>query len=166
MKVILFLAVVDLNIGKRKKQRFYRFFIEFFMFFTNFRSPDTILFYSKQKVWIFPVILSPFPAPYDKNSSMWLLAKFVKKWDFGEIWCILMHSPKIRDFEEISIQTRSRNFYHLTTCDQALESFFRELFDCNKNFNNISFFFGQVSTAAAAGSNIQRNSSNPWKSKY
>ena len=73
---------------------------------------------------------------------------------------------KIRDFEEISIQTRSRSFCHITTCDPALESFFRELFDCNKNFNNISVFFGQVSTAAAAGSNIQRNTSNPWKSKY
>ena len=59
------------------------------MLFINFTGPNRILCYSKEKIWIFPVILNPFPAPYDKNSSLYLLAKFVKEWDFGEIWCIL-----------------------------------------------------------------------------
>ena len=48
-------------------------------FYDHHRSSQTLLFYSKQKVWIFPEILSPFPAPYDKTSLLWLLAKFAKK---------------------------------------------------------------------------------------
>ena len=132
--MIIFSAVDDLDIGKREKQRFFGFLIDCLMFFINFTSPNTILFYSKQKVWIFPVILSPFPAPYDKISPLWLLAKFVKEWHFGEIWCILIHLPKIWDFEEISLETRNARFYRITTCDPALESFFRKLFDCKKNF--------------------------------
>ena len=55
------------------------------------RSPQTLLFYSKHNVWILPEILSPFPAPYDKNSFLWLLANFSKKWDFGRISCIWMN---------------------------------------------------------------------------
>ena len=79
MKVIIFSAVDDLDIGKREKQRFFGFLIDCLMFFINFTGPNRILFYSKEKVWIFPMILSPFPAPYDKYSSLWLLAKFVKE---------------------------------------------------------------------------------------
>ena len=38
----------------------------------------------------FPEVLSRFPAPYEKSSLLWLLAKSAKKWHFEQIWCILM----------------------------------------------------------------------------
>ena len=68
-----------------------RFYMIRLTFYDHYKSLQTLLFYSKQKVWIFPEILSPFPAPYDKISLLSLLADFSKKWDFGEISCILMH---------------------------------------------------------------------------
>ena len=58
------------------------FFHDTLVFYDQFRSIQTLLFYSKQKVWIFPEILSPFPALYDKISLLWLLAKSAKKCQF------------------------------------------------------------------------------------
>ena len=58
------------------------FFMTHLTFYNQHRGSQTPLFYSKRKVWIFPEILSPFPAPYDKNLLLWLLANFSKKWDF------------------------------------------------------------------------------------
>ena len=67
-----------------------QFFHDTFDILRQHRSSQTLLFYSKQKVWIFPEILSPFPTPYDKISLLCLLAKSAKKinmwWIYGFWW--------------------------------------------------------------------------------
>ena len=80
-----------LAVGMHQIYQNSRFYMIRLTFYDHYKSLQTLLFYSKQKVWIFPEILSPFPAPYDKISLLSLLADFSKKWDFGEISCILMH---------------------------------------------------------------------------
>ena len=91
----VFSGVVDLYVENSRKDVFYWFLLEKMIFLTNYRSSHTFLFYAKQKVWIIPEILSPFPASYDKISLLWLLAKFAKKSNFGRIWCIFKISMKM-----------------------------------------------------------------------
>mgnify|MGYP001488898145 CR=1 FL=1 len=55
----------ELTVGILKKLRNVRFSMEHLIFYDQFRSPKTLLFYTKQKVWVFPDILSPFPALCD-----------------------------------------------------------------------------------------------------
>ena len=77
------------------------FFMIHLIFYDQHRSSQTLLFYSKHKVWIFPEILSPFAALYDKNSLLWLFANFSKKWDFGRISCIWMNLENLISSESL-----------------------------------------------------------------
>jgi hypothetical protein len=74
-------------------------------------------------------------------------------------WCI---SLKIWIFDEISKQTRNARFCRITTCDPSLESFFPELFERNKNFENILIFCFLVAIVVYS---MKRNISNYWKSQ-
>ena len=110
-KVHIFSAVVDLTLEKSQKDAFYSFLPQKMVFFTNFRSSHIFLFCSKQKVWIFSEILSPFPALYDKISLLWLLAKFAKKSNFhifNEILKMHQIRPKLISSKTLRATTEAR----------------------------------------------------------
>ena len=83
------------------------FFMIYLIFYDQHRSSQKLLFYSKHKVWIFPEILSPFAALYDKNSLLWLLASFLKKWDFGRISCIWMNLENLISSKSLRETTKA-----------------------------------------------------------
>ena len=88
------------------------FFMIHLIFYDHHRSTRTLLFYSKHKVWIFPDILSPFSALYDKNSLLWFLANFSKKWDFSNSSKIHEILPKSHFFEKFARNHRSEFLSH------------------------------------------------------
>ena len=96
-----------LAVGIHQTNQKSSFFMIHLIFYDQHRSTRTLLFYSKHKVWIFPEILSPFAALYDKNLLLWFLANFSKKWDFGRISWNLDEFGKSHFFEKFARNHRS-----------------------------------------------------------